>query len=392
MPNQFDSVVSRIGTNCIKYDFLEDYFGRSDLQPLWVADMDFQTPPFLTNALQQRISHPFYGYTKPNKNFYDSIVFWMKAQHNWQINSQDILHCTSVVASLSACVEALTKKGDEVIVQPPIYPPFFSVVTNNKRKLITNTLKFEDGMYQIDFKDLESKITKKTKLLLLCSPHNPTGRVWSKKELSKLAKICHKHNIAIVSDEIHADLCLHEKHIPIASLSKKIANQTITLNSPGKSFNLAGITDSYVICSNEIYKEKIKKVLQKRVLYETNIFVNTIYENAYTQEGILWLEELKHYLLQNQKIVFEHFESSMIKPLFAQSTYLMLLDFAQINLTHKQIKEKLINEAKVALNDGIAFGKSGHKLFRLNIALPKQELEIALKKISDTFGYNTKNK
>lgn len=385
MKNSFDTPRSRKNTDCIKYDFLKDYFRKQDLQPLWVADMDFRTPSFITQALQKRISHSFYGYTKPTKEFYNAIKFWMKEQHNWKIRKQDILHSTSVVASLSASIEAFSNKGDEVIVQPPVYPPFFSVVTQNDRKLVTNPLKYKNGIYTFYLKDLQSKITNKTKLLLLCSPQNPTGRVWSKKELEKLAKICLQNNITIISDEIHADLCLYEKHIPIASLNKKIANITVTLNSPGKSFNLAGITDSYIICKNKALQERMKHELQKRVLNETNIFINTIYNSSYTKEGQQWLEELKNYLKQNKKIVFEHFKDTKIEPLYAQSTYLMLLDFKKVNLSHKQIKEKLINDSKVALNDGIAFGKNAHKMFRINIALPSSELKKALKKISDSF-------
>ncbi len=382
---QFDKKIIRKNTNCTKYDFMKNYFGTNDLQPLWIADMDFATPKVITKAMQKRLKHPIYAYTKPNDKFYKSIINWMRIQHNYKIKKEDILTSTSVVASLSACIEAFSNIGDEIIVQPPIYPPFFSVVTKNNRKLVSNPLKKINNEYFIDFKDLKKKITKKTKILLLCSPHNPSGRVWDKKELKKLVKICKKNNIIIVSDEIHADLVFKKKHIPIAKISKDAANITITLNSCGKSFNLPGITMSYVIAQNKILREKLQNILTARVLHETNIFINEIYNSAYSKKGKKWLNKLVKYLQKNKKLTQKHFRNTKIKVSKTQATYLILLDFTNINLPHKQIRNKLINEAKVALNDGVSFGKDGYKHFRLNIATNKKELKKALNKISDTF-------
>ncbi len=382
---QFDKKIIRKNTNCTKYDFMKNYFGTNDLQPLWIADMDFATPKVITKAMQKRLKHPIYAYTKPNDKFYKSIINWMRIQHNYKIKKEDILTSTSVVASLSACIEAFSNIGDEIIVQPPIYPPFFSVVTKNNRKLVSNPLKKINNEYFIDFKDLKNKITKKTKILLLCSPHNPSGRVWDKKELKKLVKICKKNNIIIVSDEIHADLVFKKKHIPIAKISKDAANITITLNSCGKSFNLPGITMSYVIAQNKILREKLQNILTARVLHETNIFINEIYNSAYSKKGKKWLNKLVKYLQKNKKLTQKHFRNTKIKVSKTQATYLILLDFTNINLPHKQIRNKLINEAKVALNDGVSFGKDGYKHFRLNIATNKKELKKALNKISDTF-------
>jgi len=383
--SQFDKKIIRKNTNCTKYDFMQNYFGTNDLQPLWIADMDFATPKVIQKAMQKRLNYPIYAYTKPNKDFYKSIIKWMKTQHNYKINKEDILTSTSVVASLSACVEAFSNIGDEIIVQPPIYPPFFSVVTKNNRKLISNPLKKVNNKYYIDFKDLKSKISKKTKILLLCSPHNPSGRVWSKKELKKLVKICKKNNIIIVSDEIHADLVFDKKHTPIAKISKDAANRTITLNSCGKSFNLPGITMSYVIAQNKYLRDKLQNILVSRVLHETNIFINEIYTNAYSKKGKKWLNKLVKYLNKNKILTQKHFKNTKIKVVKTQATYLIFLDFNKFNLTHKQIKQKLISEAKVALNDGVSFGKDGYKHFRLNIAVNKKELKKALNKISDTF-------
>jgi cystathionine beta-lyase len=385
--NQFDKKIKRKNTDCTKYDFMQNYFGTNNLQPLWIADMDFATPKIVQKAIYKRVKHPIYAYTKPSNKFYDAIRFWMKEQHNFKIKKEHILSSTSVVASLSAAVEAYSNISDEIIVQPPIYPPFFSVVTKNNRKLVTNPLKKIKNRYYIDFKDLKSKITNKTKILLLCSPHNPSGRVWSKKELKKLVKICVKNNIIIVSDEIHADLVYKKKHIPIANISKKASNITVTLNSCGKSFNLPGITTSYVIAKNKILKDKLQNILTQRVLHETNIFVNEIYSSAYSKDGKKWLKKLIKYLDKNKKLTYKYFNKKniKIKAVKIDATYLILLDFTQIDLSHKQIKHKLIYEAKVALNDGVSFGKDTYKHFRLNIALNKKDLKIALKKIKDTF-------
>jgi cystathionine beta-lyase len=354
--SQFDKKIIRKNTNCTKYDFMKNYFGTNDLQPLWIADMDFATPKIIQKAIQKRVKHPIYAYTKPNDDFYNSIKYWMKTQHNFKIKKEYILNSTSVVASLSACIEAYSNIGDEIIVQPPIYPPFFSVVNKNNRKLVSNPLKKINNKYYINFKDLKSKITKKTKMLLLCSPHNPSGRVWSKQELKKLVKICTKNNIIIISDEIHADLVYKKKHIPIANISKKASNITITLNSCGKSFNLPGITISYIICKNKLLREKLQNILVQRVLHETNIFVNDIYSSAYSKQGKKYIKKLIKYLNKNKKLTLKYFNKNNIKiqAIKIDATYLILLDFTNIDLSHKQIRYKLINEAKVALNDGVS--------------------------------------
>ena len=260
----FDEEIDRKNTNCTKYDGLERYFGYKDLNPLWVADMDFKTPKFINDAIIEATQKSIYGYSIDTPELYTSIINWQKNEHSWEINKKEIYMINGVVPAYSACIEAFSEENDEVIVQTPIYPPLFKCVLANNRKVIVNELKKdENGYYSMDLEDLERKITPKTKILALCSPHNPVGRVWSKEELEKLSLICIKHNIIIVSDEIHSDITF-KKFTPLASISQEIANQTITLNSAGKTFNIAGLNCGYAISKNRDLLDKFKKIAQKR--------------------------------------------------------------------------------------------------------------------------------
>ena len=293
----FDSLIDRKNTSCTKYDDLEHYFGSSDLDPLWVADMDFEIPTFLQEAILKRASHNIFGYGKQNKEIFEAIKTWMKLQHSWEIDTNSISLANGVVPAYSACIEAFSNEGDEVIVQTPVYFPLFNFVHSNKRKLLTNPLKEENGYYTMDFDHLKSIITPKTKILTLCSPHNPVGRVWSKNELETLAKICIENNITIICDEIHADL-VFKKFTPLASISKDISNITVTLNSPGKTFNIAGLNASYCITENEDLKRKLNKVIKKRAINSINVFGLIAMQVAY-ENGTAWLDELKNYLDKN---------------------------------------------------------------------------------------------
>lgn len=381
----FDEVVNRKNTNCAKYDGLKRYFGYEDLNPLWVADMDFKTPSFINDAIIDAAKNSLYGYSIDSDEIYQSIINWQNTQHNWQINKEDIYMINGVVPAYSACIEAFSEEGDEVIVQTPIYPPLFKCVTANNRKVVINELKNDNGYYTMDLEDLESKITSKTKILALCSPHNPVGRVWSKDELEKLANICIKHNITIVSDEIHSDITF-KKFTPLASISKEIANQTITLNSAGKTFNIAGLNCAYAISKNKDILNKFKKIAQKREIQSVNFFGYIATKAAY-ENGVVFVEELKEYLLSNIKFTKEFFEKNSLKIDFfpPEATYLLWLDFSKFNLSHDEIKNILLTKSKIALNDGVSFGYNGNKYFRLNLALSQKALEIALNQIFEEF-------
>jgi cysteine-S-conjugate beta-lyase len=382
----FDEEINRKNTNCAKYDGLKRYFGYEDLNPLWVADMDFKTPSFINDALINAAKNSLYGYSIDSDEIYQSIINWQNTQHNWQINKEDIYMINGVVPAYSACIEAFSEENDEVIVQTPIYPPLFKCVTANNRKVVVNELKKdENGYYTMDLEDLEKKITPKTKILALCSPHNPVGRVWSKEELEKLANICIKHNIIIVSDEIHSDITF-KKFTPLASISKEIANQTITLNSAGKTFNIAGLNSAYAISKNQDLLHKFKKVAQKREIQSINFFGYIATKAAY-DNGAKFVEELKKYLISNIEFTKNYFEKNSIKInfFFPEATYLLWLDFSNFNLSHNEIKNKLLIGAKLALNDGVSFGSNGDKYFRLNLALSQKALEIALNQLSKEF-------
>ncbi|MCT7578223.1 MalY/PatB family protein [Aliarcobacter butzleri] len=383
----FDEETNRKNTNCAKYDGLKKYFGYEDLNPLWVADMDFKTPSFINDAIIKAASNSLYGYSVDTPELYASIINWQKNEHDWEIEQKDIFMINGVVPAYSACIEAFSEIGDEVIVQTPIYPPLFKCVTANERKLVINELKKdENGYYTMDLEDLEKKITSKTKILALCSPHNPVGRVWSKKELEKLANICIKHNITIVSDEIHSDITF-KKFTPLASISKEIANQTITLNSAGKTFNIAGLNCAYVVSKNAEILEKFKKVAIKREINSINFFGYVSTRAAY-ENGSAFVKELKAYLMNNIIFTKYFFEKNSLNIDFfiPEATYLLWLDFSKTGLSHLEIKNILLTKSKIALNDGVSFGSNGNKYFRLNTALSKKALNIALNQFVKNFS------
>lgn len=381
----FDEVINRKNSDCVKYDGVKRYFGRDDVKPVWVADMDFKTPQVILDDIQEKLSFGILGYPEPNESLYSSIVSWMKKRHNWEIKSDNIALVAGVVSALSACVEAFSEEGDEVIVQSPVYYPFYSVIKDNNRKIIRNPLINNDGYYSMDFEDFEAKITPKTKLFILCSPHNPVGRIWSKEELEKLAQICIKHDIKIISDEIHSDL-VFKKFTPLASISTEISDITITLNSPSKTFNLAGLNSSYIIATNKRLLAKLKKITLKRGINALNIFGLVAIESAY-EKGEFWLEKLKEYLQNNIEFACNFFDQRLPKVIVQkpEATYMLWLNFSNYNLEHKQIGNKLLDSAKLALNDGISFGDDGYHFYRLNIALPKSELLFVLERIYDEF-------
>ncbi|MDN5063033.1 MalY/PatB family protein [Aliarcobacter butzleri] len=383
----FDEETNRKNTNCAKYDGLKKYFGYEDLNPLWVADMDFKTPSFINDAIIKAASNSLYGYSVDTPELYASIINWQKNEHDWEIEQKDIFMINGVVPAYSTCIEAFSEVGDEVIVQTPIYPPLFKCVTANERKLVINELKKdENGYYTMDLEDLEKKITSKTKVLALCSPHNPVGRVWSKDELEKLANICIKHNITIVSDEIHSDITF-KKFTPLASISKEIANQTITLNSAGKTFNIAGLNCAYAVSKNAEILEKFKKVAIKREINSINFFGYVSTKAAY-ENGSAFVKELKAYLMNNIIFTKDFFEKNSLNIDFfiPEATYLLWLDFSKTGLSHLEIKNILLTKSKIALNDGVSFGSNGNKYFRLNTALSKKALNIALNQFVKNFS------
>ncbi len=389
MTYNFDQIIDRSGTGSIKYDAREKVFSKADVIPLWVADMDFATPDFILEAIKKRLNHPVLGYTMHSNKFGQAFINWVKKRHNWLVKPQWLTFSPGVVAALSLSTLALTDPGDEIIIQPPIYPPFFEVVKNLDRKLILNPLKkTPSGKYIMDLDDLQQKISPRTKLIFISNPHNPVGRVWTKKELESLAQICLKNNIYIISDDIHSDFVFSNyKYTPIATLSPDIANITITAMSPSKTFNIAGLSTSIVVIPNQQLLEKYNRKLRGVHIFLGNIFGDIAFQAAY-ENGEQWLEKLLSYLEQNIDFAVNYINSHIpkIKVFRPEGTFLLWLDFSNYNLSHEQIWKKLIFEANLGLNNGLDFGQQGEKHFRMNIATPRKILESALKNLEQTFA------
>lgn len=376
----FDNIINRNHTQAIKLELRENLFGKKDVIPLWVADMDFETPEFIRNAVIDRAKHEIYGYTLKSEDYYFAIQNWLKKRYTWNISTESIFFSPGVVPGLVLCILALTNPGDKIIIQTPVYFPFFTSIEGNGRELLINPLKEINGDYKMDFEDLKSKIDSKTKMILLSSPHNPVGRVWKKDELGELLEICITNEIIIISDEIHSDLVFApNKHIPIASLSDKAKLQTITLMSPTKTFNMAGLSTSYLIIENELFIEKIKAILNSYHLFHGNLFGNVATEAAY-KNGEEWLERLLEYTEENIDYV-NHFFATHIPMLHfhkPEGTYLLWIDFRNLGMNDKELKEFLVHRAGIGLNQGTVFGENGSGFMRMNVACPRSILEIAM--------------
>jgi cystathionine beta-lyase len=379
----FDRVVDRRNTNSVKWDKTEELFGEKDLLPLWVADMDFKVAEPILQAVQKQIEHGIFGYPSRPASLYKSIIDWCEKRHQWKIENEWINFTPGVVPALSTIINAFTKPGDKIVIQSPVYHPFFEMVKKNGRTLVNNSLKYDNSRYEMDLDDLEEKLDKDVKLLILCNPHNPVGRVWKREELQRLAEICLKNNILIVSDEIHSDLIYREyKHIPIASLSEEIAKQTITCIAPSKTFNLAGLQTAVTIIQNEKHHDVFKGYTESQGMFFTNSVGLVATEAAY-QYGEEWLEHLLDYLTDNVTLLKEFIENRLpeIKVIEPEGTYLIWLDFRTLGLGTKEMEQLTLKEAKVALNEGHIFGKGGAGFKRINIACPRKTLEEALVRI-----------
>ena len=387
MTFDFDQVIVRDGTACVKQDGRADYFGTADVLPLWVADMDFAAPEAVTNALIKRAEHPIYGYTFYPDSMYDALIAWMKIRHGWEIERDWIVMSPGVVTSLFASVMACTEQGDAVIVQPPVYPPFFTSVSTNKRRLIENPLVIKDGIYEIDFEHLERCAANGAKMLMFCSPHNPVGRVWRKEELLKLLEITRRFNITILSDEIHGDLVYpDEKHTTLAMLASERDN-IITTIAPSKTFNIPGLGLSALIIPNPQQRTKLKTILDSLHLGNNNPFSIAAFEAAYFG-GAAWLDALLVYLRDNRDFVNDYLNSQLpnIHLIQPQGTYLLWLDCRDLKMTDAQLEAFFVQQAKVGLNAGRTFGSGGNGFMRMNIASPRSVIAEALKRIAITYN------
>jgi cystathionine beta-lyase len=377
----FDHEINRESSNSVKYDGRQAMFGKNDVTPMWVADMDFAAPPAVTQALIQRAAHPIYGYTLFPDSLYDALIDWMQRRHGWRIQRDWIVMCPGVVPSLNAAVIAFTQPGESIIIQPPVYFPFFSAATQTGRKLIQNPLRLENGRYTIDFDHLE-QCAKDAHLLLLCSPHNPVGRVWQPAELERLLEIAEKHRLIIFSDEIHADLIYPDNHHhALGTFSQRTAH-IITAVAPSKTFNIPGLNLSALIISDQSIRNAITKVFNTLHVNASNPFSIIAFEAAY-RKGEAWLETLLVYLLDTRDTVeaflTEHLPE--IKAIKAEGTYLLWLDCRAMNMTDAQLKHFFIHQAGIGMNPGVQFGEEGSGFMRLNIGAPRQAVLQVLDKI-----------
>lgn len=381
----FDEIINRNGTNCLKVDALQERYGSSDLIPLWVADMDFKAPPAVIDAIIKRAQHGIFGYTRPSQEYHDSIRNWLDKHHDWQIKQEWTSFIPGIVKGIGFVVSCFTDRNDKIIIQPPVYHPFRIIPTLQHREVIDNELILKENRYYMDLEGLKKKIALGAKFLILCNPHNPGGRVWTKQELIDLAEICYDNNVLVISDEIHADLA-HKghKHIPFATVSDKAAMNSITFMAPSKTFNIAGIVSSFSVIPNQKIRDKFHAYLESFELEEGYIFAYTATQAAY-QHGEEWLVQAKEYIWGNIQFVDNYLKENIpqIKAMIPDASYLIWLDCRDLNLSQLQLEDLFVNKAKLALNTGTMFGKGGEGFMRLNVGSPRSILAKALAQLKD---------
>lgn len=386
MEFDFDIPVPREGTHSVKFDGRQQYFGTAEVTPMWVADMDFAVPPCVTRALLARAAHPVFGYTLYPESLYQSVIGWFQRRHHWSIERDWIVMAPGVVPSLHACCLAFAEAGEGVIVQPPVYFPFFSAVTETKRQLVLNPLQSINGRYEINLKQLENQ-ARDARILMLCTPHNPVGRVWSKAELISVLRIAKAHNLIVLSDDIHADLVYPgASHTMIGTLETElgefIRTNVITAVAPSKTFNIPGLGLSCLIVPNPQHREALQKVFELLHVSNSNPFSIAAFEAAYN-EGDVWLDSLMVYLQENKKLVRDFLAQNVpqIRCADPEGTYLLWLDCSDLQLTDAQLRDFFIKDCKVGMNPGIVFGEEGKGFMRMNIGTTRARLSAALESI-----------
>lgn len=382
----FDEEINRYKTNSLKYDFKSDKNKPDDVFPMWVADMDFKCCEEILNDMHKKIDHGVFGYSKNDETYFNAVKNWYKQNHNVELKQEWLITTPGIVFALATAVKTLTDENDYVLINSPVYYPFSEVVEDNKRKIVSSDLVLTNGHYEIDFEDLENKIKQyNAKAYLLCSPHNPVGRVWTNVELSKIINICKKNNVFIVCDEIHSDFIWKGNHNCILNYTD-VQKQVILCTAPTKTFNLAGLQVSNIFIPNKEVREKFQLELWNTGYNLINIMGLVACQSAY-EKGENWLNELKKYLLDNINYVDTFLKEKLpkVKLIYPEGTYLLWLDFNRLNLSDEKIEELMINEAKLWLDSGKIFGSSGKGFQRINIALPREKLKTALENLEKTF-------
>ena len=381
----FDEIIDRSGSGDLKHEALLPRWGRNDLLPLWVADMDFATPDFVVDALKARLSHPIFGYTIEPADYRPTIIDWNESHHGWKIKPEWISFIPGIVKGIGFVVNVFTKPGEKVIIQPPVYHPFRMTPEDNGREVVFNPLRLrEDGYYDMDFDNLSEVCDDKCRVLILSNPHNPAGVCWSKETLQRLADFCYEHNIIVISDEIHSDMALFgNRHVPFASVSERAADISITFAAPTKTFNMAGIVSSYVVISNDDLRQRFYGWLKANELDEPTIFAPIATIAAY-QKGEEWRKQMLAYVEDNVRFVEDYCREHIpgIRPLRPQASFLVWLNCRGLELSHDKLLDLFIDKAHLALNDGEMFGPGGEGFMRLNVGTPRSVLRQALEQLA----------
>ena len=391
MTYDFEHIRERRGTGALKTDALQERYGASDLLPLWVADMDFDTPPFIIEALRRRMEHPIFGYTVEPKDYWQTVARWIERHHGWQVREDWITYIPGVVKGIGMAINVFVGKDEKVIIQPPVYHPFRMVVEGNERQLVQNPLRVgADGVLSMDFENLAAVADDKCRMLILSNPHNPGGTVWDRDTLIRLADFCHSRGIIVVSDEIHSDLALwNHRHIPFATVSPEAAQCSITFGAPSKTFNIAGIVSSYAIVPNDDLRSRFFKWLQVNELNEPTLFA-PIATMAAFRHGEEWRRQMLRYVEGNIDFVIDFCARRLpkIKPLRPQASFLVWLDCRTLHLTHTQLNDLFVRHARLALNDGEMFGQGGEGFMRLNVGTSRSVLAEALARLEEALAAN----
>lgn len=381
----FDEIIDRSGSGDLKHEALLPRWGRNDLLPLWVADMDFATPDFVVDALKTRLSHPIFGYTIEPADYRPTIIDWNESHHGWKIKPEWISFIPGIVKGIGFVVNVFTKPGEKVIIQPPVYHPFRMTPEDNGREVVFNPLRLrEDGYYDMDFDNLSEVCDDKCRVLILSNPHNPAGVCWSKETLQCLADFCYEHNIIVISDEIHSDMALFgNRHVPFASVSERAADISITFAAPTKTFNMAGIVSSYAVISNDDLRQCFYGWLKANELDEPTIFAPIATIAAY-QKGEEWRKQMLAYVEDNVRFVEDYCRERIpgVRPIRPQASFLVWLNCRGLGLNHDKLLELFIDKAHLALNDGEMFGPGGEGFMRLNVGTPRSVLRQALEQLA----------
>lgn len=380
----FDKIIDRRGTGAVKTDILKSVFGKEDLQALWVADMDFETPDFIIDALKERMEHPVFGYTIEPEDYRPAICDWIAELHGWEIRKEWLCYIPGIVKGIGMAINALLEKDEKVIIQPPVYHPFRLVPQKNGREIVFNPLKAtEDGSYEMDFENLEAVCDEKCRMLILSNPHNPAGITWPRETLVRLADFCHRKGITVISDEIHCDMALFgNRHVPFASVSPEAARCSITFGAPSKTFNIAGIVSSFAIVPDDNLRGRFYSWVEANEMGSAHIFAPVATVAAY-RKGAEWRRQMLEYIEGNIEFIIDFCKDKIpqIKPLRPQASFLVWLDCRDLGLDHDSLIDLFVNKAGLALNDGEMFNPGGEGYMRLNVGCPRKTLEAAMESL-----------